>query len=200
MSDGPFISPLPKPCWNPVMERAVNEGFTIEELREAVSTALAAECRELPESFLDRLRAMLDDKGQESLLGPEESGEIEALYEAAEGDALAHLIVRWMEDALQAGRDRREAILDALTEALRQGWGDRARMMEEHAQRDIPDRAVAQWIRERLREAAPTLEALQKIARAILKIDGEAVPRAARKRTGLEQGPALKRPDDDDES
>lgn len=200
MSDGPFISPLPKACWNPVMERAVNEGFTIEELREAVPTALAAECRELPESFLDRLRAMLDDDGQESLLGPEESGAIEALCEAADGDALAHLIARWIEDALQSGREPREAILDAVTEALRHGWGDRARMMEEHAQRDIPDRAVAQWIRERLWEAAPTLETLQKIAKAILKIDGESVSRSAPKRTGLEQGPSLKRPDDDDES
>lgn len=198
MSDGPFISPLPKPCWNPVMERAVNESFTIEELRQSVPTALAAECRELPEGFLDSLRAMLDDDGQESLLRPEESGEIEALHEAADGDALAHLIVRWIEDALQAGRERRQAILDALTEALGQGWGDRARMMEEHAQRDIPDRAVAQRVRERLREAAPTLEALQKIARAILKIDGEVVPRAAPKHTGLEQGPALKRPDGDE--
>jgi hypothetical protein len=181
-----------------VLERAVNESFTIQELREAVPTALTAECRDLPEGFLDHLRAMLDDDGQKSLLRPEESGEIEALYEVADGNALAHLIARWIEDALRAGRERREAILDALTEALRQGWGDRARMMEEHAQRDIQDRAVAQWVRERLREAAPTLEVLQKIARAILKIDGERVSRSVPKHTDIEQGPALKRPDDDE--
>jgi hypothetical protein len=198
MSDGPFTSPLPKPCWNPVLERAANESFTIEQIRESVLTAIAAECRELPRSFQEHLRTMLEDEGQSSFLRPGESGEIDALHEAAEGDALAYLIVRWIEDALQAGRERRDAILDALIEALRQGWGDRARMMEEHAQRDIPDHAIAQQVRERLREAAPSLEALQKIAKAILKIDGETVPRSAPKHTGIEQGPLLKREGDDE--
>lgn len=198
MSDGPFLSPLPQPCWNPVLARAASESFSIEEVRESVPTALAAECRELPAHFLERLRKMLEDDGQDSLLRPGESGEVDALHDAANGDALAHLIVRWIDDALQAGRDRHDAIVDALSKALRQCWGDRARMMEEHAQRDMPDRAIAQWVRERLREAAPSPEVLDKIVKAILQLEGQSVARSTPKRTGIEQGPSLKREGEDE--
>lgn len=198
MSDGPFTSPLPKPCWNPVLERAANESFTIEQVSDAVPTALAAECGELPKGFLEQLRELLKDDAQNSFLQARESGELDALHEATNGDALALLIVRWIDDALETGCEQRDAVVDALCKALGQCWGDRARMMEEHAQRDLPDRAIAQWVRGRLKDATPSPGDLRDIARAILKLEGKSIPRSPRKSTGIEQGPSLKLEDADE--
>ncbi|MBX9865144.1 MAG: hypothetical protein K2Y42_20575 [Hyphomicrobium sp.] len=191
MSDGPFKSPLPQDCWRPVLERAENEGFTIEQLQEAIPLALAAECRDLPDGFLDRAKRTLESARQPSLGLPDETNAVDALADAAEGNPLAQILARWVEDALASSITSDDATLDVLTAALRQCWSERARSMEEHAQREATDRHIAPRVRERLNHSAPSDEQLRKVAKGILRVEGESVPRSAPKHTEIEDGPAI---------
>ncbi len=191
MSDGPFKSPLPQDCWRPILERAENEGFTIRQLQEAIPLALATECRELPEGFLDRVKRTLEAARQPSLGLPNETSAVDGLADAAGGNPLAQVLTRWVEDALASGKTGEDAALDVLTAALRQCWSERARSMEEHAQREATDRHIAPRVRERLNRSAPSDDQLKKIAKGIFRVDGESVARSLPKHTEIEDGPAI---------
>jgi hypothetical protein len=191
MSDGPFKSPLPQDCWRPVLERAENEGFTIEQLQEAIPHALAAECRDLPEGFLDRAKRTLEGARQPSLGLTDDTNAVDELADAADGNPLAQLLARWVEDALASGITGDDAILDVLTAGLRQCWSERTRSMEEHAQREATDRHIARRVRERLSQSGPSEEQLRTVAKGILRVEGQSVPRSVPKHTEIDDGPAI---------
>jgi hypothetical protein len=191
MSDGPFMSPVPLPCWNTVLERAGNSAYSLDQLHECIPSAIATECRSIPPAFLERAKSLLGSENRNTLFDAGESGAVDALRDAAAGDPLALTIADWIEDALSCGRNGSEAVLAALLLALRDGWRQRSRMLEEHAQREAVDRAVAQFARDRLRQAAPSDAELERIARAILESDAREAPRTAPKHKGLEEGPSL---------
>lgn len=191
MSDGPFMSPTTKRCWQPVAERAALDSFTMAELREAVVPALAAEGRELPTKFREEARKLLCAPREGQLWTARESGEIEALHRSADGYELALSMVDWIEDALVAGRSGDQALIEAASAALSQCWTETSRSLEEHAQRQALDQAIAPRVRERLKGAAPTSEQIGHIARDLFKLDAEALARSAPKHTEIEDGPAL---------
>jgi hypothetical protein len=104
---------------------------------------------------------------------------------------LAQLLARWVEDALASGITRDDGILDVLTAGLRQCWSERTRSMEEHAQREATDQHIAPRVRERLNRSKPTDEQLREVAKGILRVEGQSLPRSVPKHTEIDDGPAI---------
>lgn len=197
MSDGPFMSPTMKRCWQPVAERAALESFSLQELREAVRPALLAEGRGLPKDFLKRASETLHPRPEAELWSPLESGGVEALRRAADGHPLAIAITDGIDDALSSSQPADTVLVDAIATALHQCWDENARAIEEHAEREAVEIGIAKLVRGRLAKVCPDATALTDIARALLKLDGASSERAAPKRVELEDGPALIDTDDE---
>lgn len=191
MSDGPFKTPLSKKCWQPVADRAANESYSVEQIREAVPSALAGEFGELPDGFKRRLERIFVAGDSGRLIDPRESGEMDSLRAEAAGHSLAMLALDCVEDALGQGKQGNEALIDGTAAALEQSYGENARSIEEHAQRDHLDEPVTQSIRRRLEEASPSSSDLDAIARGLWKLAPERVPRTPPKHRALEDGPPL---------
>jgi hypothetical protein len=191
MSDGPFKSPLGKKCWQPVADRAANESFSVREVREAVPAALAREFGELPDGFKRGLERVFLASDSGRLIDPRESGEMERLRAEAAGHSLAMLALDCIEDAMDQGKRPSEALIDGTAAALEQCYGENARSIEEHAQRDRLGEAVTQSIRRRLMEASPSSSDLDVVARGLWKLALERVPRTPPKHRDLGDGPPL---------
>jgi hypothetical protein len=197
VSDGPFMSPPVKRCWQPVAERAALESFSLQELREAVRPALLAEGRGLPKDFLKRATETVHPRPEAELWSPLESGGVEALRRAADGHPLALAIIDSIDDALASNQPDDTVLVDAIATALRQCWDENARALEEHAQREAVEIGIAKLVRERLEKVCPDATTLTDMARALLKLEGASSDRAAPKRVDLEDGPALIDTDDE---
>jgi len=197
VSDGPFMSPTMKRCWQLVAERAALESFSLQELREAVRPALLAEGRGLPKDFLKRASESLRPQPEAQLWSPLENGGVEVLRRAADGHPLALAIADGIEDSLRLNQPGHAVLVDAVATALRQCWDDNARALEEHAEREAVEIGIAKLVRGRLANVCPDATTLTDIARALLKLDGASSERAAPKRVELEDGPALIDTDDD---
>lgn len=195
MSDGPFMSPLPEKCWNAVLERAANTSFSIVQIKEEIIPALVEHSRAMPDLFLARVKAALA-ASEDSIFKPGESGEIETLRQEARGNAFALLITECCEDHLETKGPDSESDVKVLTNALCERWDEVRRQLEEFAQREALDQAIAPLVRERLRQASPTGEELKALAQSLLNLSAEAPARKAPKHKALEDGPALAPGDD----
>ncbi|MGE0769473.1 MAG: hypothetical protein AB7L90_23790 [Hyphomicrobiaceae bacterium] len=191
MSDGPFKNPLAKKCWQPVADRAANESFSAEQIREAIPAAFAGEFKDLPPDFNHGVERILADTAPNRLIDLRESGELDGLRRDAAGSALATLIVDCLEDALERGLSGERAIADGTAAALEQSYEENARGIEQHAQQDQLGKAIVQQIRSRLRGAAPTQAELEATARALWKMEESSVARTPPKHADLDEGPAL---------
>jgi hypothetical protein len=191
MSDGPFKTPLSNRCWQTVANRAANENFTIEQIREAVPAALAGEAKTLPPSFIRAVEALLDAPDGDSLIDPRESGQLRTLRCEAAGSALAGIITDCVEDALGPGVTLKDAIAGSTAAAFGQCYEENARAIEQHAQFDQLGQPVIQLARSRLAEAAPTAADLDAAARGLWKIGESRLARTPPKHTAIEDGPDL---------
>jgi hypothetical protein len=198
MSDGPFKSPLTKRCWQPVADRAANDNFSVEEVREAVPGALAGEFAALPAGLKRALERAFLSGGESGFLDPRETGEMESLRDEAAGHSQGMLAVDCIEDALGRGLRGSEALIDGTADLLEQSYGDNARAIEEHAQRDRLEEAVTQRLRQRLADCAPSSSDLDALARRLWKLSDEHVPRSAPKHREVDEGgPPIGGEDDD---
>ena len=182
------------PCQDgqPVADRAANESYSPEQVWEAVPAALAGEFGELPDGFKRGLERTFLASDSVRLIDPRESGEMERLRAEGAGHAQAMLILDCIQDALEAGKQGSEALIDGTAAALEHCYGENARSIEEHAQRDRLDVAVTQSIRRRLGEASPSPSDLDAVARGLWELAPERVPRTPPTHRDLDDvGPPL---------
>ena len=197
MSDGPFKTPLSKACWQPVADRAANESFSVDQLREAIPGALAVEAKELPPAFRRAIESMLSATAQATLIDPRQTGEVQAVRREAAACSLANIIIDCLEDALARDLPLDEAIIDATGAALQQSYEENARGIEQHAQLDRLAAPVVQQVRSRLAGAALSGPELAAAARSLWRIGDAPLARKPPKHSALDDGPDLS--DDDDE-
>jgi hypothetical protein len=191
MSDGPFKSPLPKKCWQPVADRAANENYTVAEVQDAIPAALSAEFRELPADFKSKLQRILRDDSAPALIERSVIAELESIRQDAAGHPVAGLLLDCVEDAEQSGEKGTRALIGGTAAALDQCYSENARSIEEHAQRDQLGKAVTRAIRERLDHAALPEERLRDIAASLWNLSDTKVARTAPRREGLGDGPPI---------
>lgn len=181
MSDGPYRSLNMRPAWKQVAERAAKPAFELEEIRDSIQRALEQDGRkEIPASFVRKVRSVLADGDQGRLFVAEEM--FDQLRSEAAGYPLASVFLDRVIQGARCGDAVENACRDTLAERAASGM----RQIEEHGLRQERD---VGYMRKRLRDAIGQL-GFDAISRRVLgKIPGS---RARILKTGIDDGVSLR--------
>lgn len=136
MSDGPHRSLPMGRRWKKLAECLDNELFSTEEVRERRDSAILGEfSREVPDTVMAGLRAILCSSDQGSLFAPS-SDEIENLRMQANGSPVGNLLLDCTIDAVNSGQTGEAALTKAYGETANEIFDRHARGMAEHYQRE----------------------------------------------------------------
>lgn len=189
MSDGPHRSLKMCRGWKQLAERAANNAFSPEEVRDALPAALEQDWRaEVPEKFCGQVRRILGDE-QSSLFGDQRAERLEALRGETAGFSLGNAFLDYAIQTAAQGRGGEKAIREAATNALADRATRGARQVEEHYCRESTQ-ARAGHVRERIESGVSQLD-IAVIAGRSVGIDKSEQPRAPAKQTGLDDGVQL---------
>lgn len=188
MSDGPHRSLRMKRGWRRVAERTDNDAFGIDEISNAVFSALEHDCRdEMSREFIDHIRRIIEE--QEMLLIKDDAKERIETLGAEAGYGIGQKLI---ENLVRITSDR-EPDLHHLIHAMTAALADRAvkcsRQVEEHyLRRSTATRANN--VRARVEQGIARAD-LDILARNVLNIKSSGPGRPSLKRDGLDDGVSL---------
>ncbi len=187
MSDGPHRSLKMRQGWKKVAEFAGNRNFALEE----VSSATAASCiddwrADVANTLVDAVCKILGNR-QDSLFADQKVMQLEVLRQTVAGHGFAQVLIDCaVQHAIKLGPD---AAVEATAQTL-SIWGVRhARQIEEHYCRESTERR-AQHVRSRIEQGIGGVS-YERLARQLLKLDGQRAPRTRSKKTGFDDGVQL---------
>ncbi len=189
MSDGPHRSLNMRHGWKKLAERADNSAYAPAEITDAAAPALAQDGKEDVSAELARCVCEVLGGQQDSLFRDEKVMQLEALRRVTAGHGLGQVLIDCAIQAAAKGKSGPAAAVEAAIDALNI-WAARcARQVEEHYYRKstLPR---AQNVRARIEEGIRGVS-FEGLARQILKLATEPVPRAPSKRSGLDDGVQL---------
>lgn len=190
MSDGPHRSLQMRRGWKQVAERGDNYAFEPDEISEAIIPALEQDYRsETPKPLLDAVWSILCDQ-QSSLFNTdtETAARLEALRTEA-GTGIGRVVVEQAILVAEKGDRGRDAVVQALNNALTDRAARGARQVEEHYLRSSSSLRATQ-VRSRIEEGIAGA-GINALARQILTLDQGSSPRP-KKHEGLDDGVKLK--------
>lgn len=188
MSDGPFRSPSMKRNWRDVAERADNANYSVSDICDALPPALKKEMDDgVPGDFLGLLTRTLAAAAQTSLFGEQDTGGFAALARAAAGYPMAMLIADCAKAALKDGYSGDNAAAIAVGNALAENAASHGRVIADQCQHENLAEGRTRNILQRFDAATAALD-YAGLARQLLKLEAEPVPRAAPKQTDLDDG------------
>lgn len=188
MSDGPYKTLKMSPKWKALAKLAGNAAHTTAEVAEAVPSALAADWREIDQSFLRQMRAALGDDGRGLLMLEVAKQEICRLR-AQQSNPMEALLADNALDALRDGRRGAEALEEAAFATLLERADRGQRQVEEHYRREASQGRAAE-MRARLTESMAAVD-LKGLASALAAGVSARDLTPPIDRTGLDEGVRL---------
>lgn len=187
MSDGPHRSLPMRRHWKDLAERAATSAFTLDQVAEAFPVALKNEFSEAP---LAQIRHILGGSPQTSLFKEDRAVQLEAARRTCRGSAAGNTLIDCALEANANGLTGDSALRTSIENALDAHARAGCYQIEEHYRREEPQRTAN--VRDRL-NAARSQCAHGEIASELMSDDGTAARRKVRlrKRTGIDEGPAL---------
>ena len=189
MSDGPHRSLNMPSGWKKLAERADNSLYAPAEIADGAAPALGQDGKEDISAELARCVCEVLGGQQDSLFRDEKVMQLEALRRVTAGHGLGQVLIDCAIQAAAKGKLGPAAAVEPAIDALNI-WAARcARQVEEHYYRKstLPR---AQNVRARVEEGIRGVS-LEGLARQILKLATDPVPRAPSKRSGLDDGVQL---------
>ena len=188
MSDGPHKSLNMPSGWKKLAERADNQAYAPEEVRDALPEALKQDWRaEAPDNVTNQVRDILDS--QNSLFGDERVEQLEALRGETAGYPLGNAFLDHAIQATYRGLSGPEALREAISNTLSDRAARGARQVEEHYYRKSAQ-GRATYVRERI-ETGVTQSDMASIAGQLVGTDASKGLRRPAKQIGLDDGVRL---------
>jgi hypothetical protein len=187
MSDGPHRSLPMRRHWRDLAERAATPAFNAEQVAEAFPVALKIEFREAP---LAKIRDILGGSPQTSLFKEDRAVQLEAARSDCRGSAAGNRLIDSALEVNANGLTGDAALRTALENALDAHARSGCHQIEEHYRRQEPQSTAD--MRARLK-AALDQRAQSEVASELISGQQDASGGKARlrKRTGIDEGPAL---------
>lgn len=188
MSDGPYKTLKMSPKWRALAKLAGNAAHTLAEVAEAVPAALAADWREIGQSFLRQMRAALGDDDRGMLLSEVAKQEVVRLRAQATNPMEALLADNAM-DVLRDGHRGAPAFEEAAAATLAERADRGLRQVEEHYRREASQGKAAD-IRQRLTDSVQAAN-LRGLTSALAAGASTRDLTAPTDRSGLDEGVSL---------
>lgn len=179
--------------WKKLAERADNAAFDIDQIAEAIPTALDASWRKLPSGLVDELGKLMETKNQSSLFGVKEdhSQQIDTLKRTAAESPLGRLLVNHAEHVLAENTTYKDGMEEAMMRALSTHSSQVIWQIEEHYHRH-PKSSTKRAIKVRVNlEAAHQKQSWAQIAKGLRSGVKKNVFKISKK-SGLDEGVKLK--------